>query len=169
MRLHAIVEESIVDGPGLRFVVFTQGCPHNCPGCHNPQTHDPDGGYEISSEELIAKFERLSAQNPLLDGVTLSGGEPLLHARELLPFAKAVRGMGFDIWLYSGYTLEEIVLRGNEDEMALLENVATLVDGRFERKRKTLDLPFVGSSNQRIIDAPAERAKDVRGERDHDD
>ena len=77
--------------------------------------------------------------------------------------------MGFDIWLYSGYTLEEIVLRGNEDEMALLENVATLVDGRFERKRKTLDLPFVGSSNQRIIDAPAERAKDVRGERDHDD
>jgi anaerobic ribonucleoside-triphosphate reductase activating protein len=151
MRLSGIVEESIVDGPGVRYVVFTQGCPHRCPGCHNPQTHDRDGGYEIGAAELTEKFKRSAAENPLLSGVTISGGEPFIQARCLVPFAEAVRIAGYDLWIYTGYVMEEITARADRDEMALLARADALVDGPFVEELRTLERRFIGSSNQRII------------------
>ncbi|MDR1917209.1 MAG: anaerobic ribonucleoside-triphosphate reductase activating protein [Synergistaceae bacterium] len=154
LRLSGIVEESIVDGPGIRYAVFTQGCPHRCPGCHNPQTHDLEGGYEISSADLIESFMRSAAENPLLSGVTITGGEPLIQAYGLIPFADAARAAGYDIWIYTGYTMEEITKRHDGDEMALLKLTDTLVDGRFTQELRTLEKRFIGSSNQRIISSP---------------
>ncbi|MDR1885235.1 MAG: anaerobic ribonucleoside-triphosphate reductase activating protein [Synergistaceae bacterium] len=154
MRIHSVARESIVDGPGMRYVVFMQGCPHGCPGCHNPQTHDPGGGFEIGPHELIAEFERELSENPLLDGVTISGGEPLLQARDLMPFVASVGAMGLGVWLYTGYRIEEIAGRGDPDELSLVSAVDVLVDGRFELERRTLESRFVGSTNQRIIERP---------------
>ena len=154
MRIQAVVPESIVDGPGVRFVVFTQGCPHGCPACHSPQTHDPAGGYEATANDLVATLEENLEGNPLLAGVTLSGGEPFLHASELLPFAQAVHERNLNLWVYTGYTLEELLARGDEAELALLAEADTLVDGRFEIAQRTLEMPFVGSRNQRIIENP---------------
>ncbi|MDR1651074.1 MAG: anaerobic ribonucleoside-triphosphate reductase activating protein [Synergistaceae bacterium] len=155
MRINAIVEESIVDGPGLRYAVFVQGCPHRCPGCHNPQTHDRAGGYDISADGLIESFMRCASENPLLAGVTVSGGEPFEQARELTGFLKAVRREGFDVWVYTGWTIGEILGSADKDELELLENIDTLVDGRFEESSRTLERPFMGSANQRIIKNPA--------------
>jgi anaerobic ribonucleoside-triphosphate reductase activating protein len=154
VRINSVVRESIVDGPGIRYVLFTQGCPHRCPGCHNPQTHDIEGGVEVTAHELIDGLKREAAENLLLDGVTISGGEPLLHASSLAPFADAVLSLGFGIWLYTGYTIDEIVSRGSRDELALVEKADALVDGRFELDKRTLDSRFVGSANQRIIERP---------------
>ena len=154
MRINSIVRESIVDGPGIRYVLFTQGCLHNCPGCHNPQTHGMDGGVEISLRELIAGLKHEAGENPLLDGVTISGGEPLLQARSLVPFADAALSLGLGIWLYTGFTMEEIASRGDPDELSLVERADALVDGRFELDKRTLESRFAGSTNQRIIERP---------------
>ncbi len=155
LRLSAIVRESIVDGPGIRFVVFTQGCYHNCLGCHNPATHDPNGGFEITAEELIIELNKCISENPLLDGITISGGEPLLQASELLSFLPAVREAGFNIWLYTGYTISEIIASGNREWLSLIRSVDMLVDGRFESALRTLDVPFAGSRNQLFYDREA--------------
>jgi anaerobic ribonucleoside-triphosphate reductase activating protein len=152
MRIAGITPESIVDGPGVRYVVFTQGCPHRCRGCHNPSTHDFGGGIEITPEELAARFLKEAGENPLLSGVTISGGEPLIQARELLPLAEAARGVGLDLWLYTGYTIDEIASRGDVYEARLLKNVNALVDGRFEEKLRTFDAHYIGSLNQRIFE-----------------
>jgi anaerobic ribonucleoside-triphosphate reductase activating protein len=149
--LAGITDESIVDGPGLRYVVFVQGCPHRCAGCHNPQTHDPAGGYEISGEELLARFQKTIRDNPLICGVTFSGGEPFAQARSLLSFARLVSESALDLWIYTGWTIEEILSRCDPHETALLECADALVDGRFEAGGRTLEIPFVGSVNQRII------------------
>jgi anaerobic ribonucleoside-triphosphate reductase activating protein len=151
LRLAGIVEESITDGPGVRYVVFAQGCPHRCPGCHNPHTHDPAGGYETTTTELSAAFLKSAESNPLLRGVTLSGGEPFAQARGFAPFAAAVKDAGFDLWVYTGWRLEELAARDHPDEFALLRMADTLVDGRFEIAGRTLEIPFVGSANQRIL------------------
>jgi anaerobic ribonucleoside-triphosphate reductase activating protein len=151
VRISGIIEESIVDGPGIRYVVFTQGCPRRCPGCHNPDTHDMGGGYEMSVEDLIRKFKESALGNPLLGGVTISGGEPFVQAGELLPFAEAVRAAGYNLWIYTGYTAEEITSRSEESEMALMRCADALVDGPFVEELRTLESRFVGSSNQRII------------------
>ncbi|MDR1516005.1 MAG: anaerobic ribonucleoside-triphosphate reductase activating protein [Synergistaceae bacterium] len=151
MRIAGIASESIVDGPGLRYVVFTQGCFHCCPGCHNPATHDPAGGYEISSDALAAAFLREAGENPLLSGLTISGGEPLLQARELLPLAGAARKAGLSLWIYTGYTIEEIASSGDSCHKELLEMADALVEGRFDEDLRTLEEDFVGSRNQRII------------------
>lgn len=154
MRIQGIVPESIVDGPGIRYVVFAQGCRHRCLGCHNPQTHDENGGYEILTDELIAGFRKSADENPLLGGVTLSGGEPFLQAAALVPFAEAVRATGLDLWIYTGYTIEELAAREVAEEIALVCLANTLVDGRFDLKSRTLETRFVGSANQRIIASP---------------
>ena len=151
MRLAGIVRESIVDGPGVRYVVFVQGCPHRCPGCHNPQTHDPSGGYEISSGELEADFLLEASQNPLLDGLTISGGEPLVQAADLLPLAASAKRLGLGVWLYTGYTIEEIGALGEASQKDLLKVTDVLVDGRFDESLRTLDSGFAGSSNQKIL------------------
>lgn len=148
MRISGTIQDSIVDGPGLRFVIFTQGCPHHCPGCHNPETHDPDGGKEMSQDELI----KLMSSNPLTDGLTLSGGEPFMQASELIPVAKAAREKGFNIWAWSGWTIDELLASGDEAKIELLKLCDVLVDGRFVLAKRSLALEWRGSSNQRVLD-----------------
>lgn len=150
IRIAGVVRESIVDGPGIRFVVFCQGCPHHCPGCHNAVTHDFDGGYDCSVEKILAAIDA----NPLLDGVTFSGGEPACQPEGFLVLAKAVKERGLDIVMYSGYTYEELLLMAEGDGAldALLQLVDVLVDGRYEADRRDLTLLFRGSRNQRAID-----------------
>ena len=148
LRIAATVQDSIVDGPGLRYVVFTQGCPHRCEGCHNPDTFDYDGGYEVDVDELVVDIDK----NPILDGVTFSGGEPVIQADALLPLAKAVKDRGLHLMLYSGYTFEQILKI--KAGAKLLGYVDILVDGPFELDKKSLDLTFRGSFNQRVIDVP---------------
>ena len=111
MRIANTVNDSIVDGHGLRFTIFTQGCPHHCPGCHNPDTHDPAGGREVSLEELVAEMGR----NPLIEGVTLSGGEPFAQAADCAALAQAAHARGLNVWTYSGYLFEHLRDSGNPD------------------------------------------------------
>ena len=150
LKISGIVDESIVDGPGLRFTVFTQGCPHHCPGCHNPQTHDFNGGYEITVGEIMKQFR----EDPLLSGMTFSGGEPFCQPEALCRLARAVKAEGKNIVVYSGYTYEQLqeMAKKNRAVDELLELCDTLVDGPYIEALRDLDLLFRGSSNQRIID-----------------
>lgn len=147
MRIANTVNDSIVDGPGLRLTVFTQGCPHHCPDCHNPETHDPMGGEERDVEELAA----MMGENPLIEGLTLSGGEPFLQAADCARLARAAHAVGWTVWTYSGYTFEK--LRDSEDPawQELLRETDVLVDGPFLREQKSYELRFRGSRNQRLI------------------
>lgn len=150
VRISGIVAESITDGPGFRYAVFVQGCSHNCPGCQNPQTHDPCGGELRSVEDMVAEIGR----DPMLSGVTLSGGEPFEQAGALLPLARAVRDMGLELAAYTGDLYEDL-LRDTGDRRALLELCDVLIDGPFILEQRNLDIRFKGSENQRIIDVPA--------------
>ncbi len=150
IRIAGIETESIVDGPGYRLAVFTQGCPHDCPGCHNPQTHAFDGGTLRDTEEIIA----LLGKNPLVRGVTLTGGEPMMQPAPICLIAEAARAKGMNIWCYTGFTLEKLLAEGREDRMRLLRLVDVLVDGPFLSHERSLDLLYRGSKNQRLIDMP---------------
>ncbi|MDD2955858.1 MAG: anaerobic ribonucleoside-triphosphate reductase activating protein [Oscillospiraceae bacterium] len=154
IRLAGVVRESIVDGPGIRFVVFVQGCPHHCPGCHNPESHAFDGGYDCELEKILAAID----QNPLLSGVTLSGGEPFCQAKALLPLAKAVKERGLHLISYSGWTFEELLESKDPAVRPLLDLCDILVDGRYVEALRDLTLRFRGSSNQRLLDVPASLA-----------
>lgn len=150
LRISGIVPESIVDGPGFRLVVFVQGCPHRCPGCHNPQTHDFEGGYLIDQDNIVDQVK----ENPLLSGVTFSGGEPFCQAAALSQLGKKVKELGKNLMVYTGYTLEQLIeLGGSKPEIIdLLKVTDTLVDGPYVEALRDLELEFRGSSNQRIID-----------------
>ena len=148
VRLAGIEPESIVDGPGYRFAVFVQGCPHACPGCHNPETHDFEGGRLVDTEEIIAHL----GKNPLVRGLTLSGGEPMLKAQALLGVAKAAKARGMNVWCYTGYTYEQLMEMNDPAQMALLDVIDVLVDGPYIARERSLDLLFCGSRNQRLID-----------------
>ena len=150
-RLSGIVNDSIVDGPGLRLAVFMQGCPYGCPGCHNPQTHDVMGGREADTQEVRAMLKK----NPLLDGLTLSGGEPLLQPQAAREMAEMAKAQGLNVWCYTGDTVEHMLKNCAPDVMAALEHVDVLVDGPFILEQKSLDLRFRGSRNQRLINMPA--------------
>lgn len=150
IRVAGLVNDSIVDGPGFRFTVFTQGCPHACPGCHNPQTHDFSAGTDSETDDILAQIRK----NPLLDGVTLSGGEPFCQSKACAEIARNARKLGLNIWSYSGYTFEELV-SGKEEWRELLQELDVLVDGRFELEKRTLECRFRGSWNQRLIDVQA--------------
>lgn len=149
LRVNGIVEESVVDGPGLRFVVFTQGCLHGCKGCHNPDTHSLEGGYLVDIAALVGKV----AENPLLAGITLSGGEPFLQAAALSVLAAQVRAMGKHVLVYTGYVYEDLVQKGVHDShiKALLELTDTLIDGPYMEEYRNLTLLHRGSENQRIL------------------
>ena len=147
MRIANTVNDSIVDVPGLRFTIFTQGCPHHCPGCHNPDTHDPQGGQETPVEDLIA----MMGKNPLIEGLTLSGGEPFAQAADCARLAEAAHAVGWSVWTYSGYTFEHILASEDPGWQALLRQTDVLVDGPFIQKEKSYELRFRGSRNQRLI------------------
>ena len=149
IRVFGTVNDSIVDGPGLRYVVFTQGCLHQCVGCHNHQSHDPKGGYFKDIDDLLVDID----QNPLLDGVTISGGEPFLQIEPLIDFVKKVKQRGLHVMIYSGYTYEDILSLSDQAKL-LLSLCDTLVDGRFILSQRSLSLLYRGSSNQRIINIP---------------
>ena len=150
LRISGTVMDSIVDGPGLRYVIFTQGCPHHCRGCQNPQTHAFDGGRVAGWEELLQPLE----ENPLLGGVTFSGGEPFVQAEPLAQLAREIKAMGKHLMTYSGYTYEEL----REQEMSrpavgeLLDLADILVDGPYREEERDLTLLYRGSANQRVID-----------------
>lgn len=150
LRIAGYVPESAVDGPGYRLAVFVQGCPHACPGCHNPHTHNPLGGRVTDTDELLPHL-----QSPLLRGLTLTGGEPLAQPEGCLALARAARGLQKDVWLYSGWTFEALLAQGGQARLALLDACDVLVDGPFLLEQRTLELPFRGSRNQRLIDLPA--------------
>lgn len=153
IQVAGVVKESITDGRGIRYTVFTQGCPHGCPGCHNPQSHDFSGGTPMTVAEIFEEFRK----NPILQGITLSGGEPFCQPRPLTALAKLVHGMGRDVTVYSGWTYEELAGMGDPEIQALLEQTDVLVDGRYEEALRNLELRFRGSENQRVIDMAATR------------
>ena len=148
LRIAGIVPGSIVDGPGIRFVVFTQGCPHGCPGCHNPDTHDPKGGSEADIPSILARLD----EDLLLSGVTFSGGEPFMQAAALVPLAEAVKVRGKNLMVYTGYQYEQLVHMEQPGVQRLLSLADLLVDGPYVEKQRDLTLPYRGSANQRVID-----------------
>lgn len=155
LRLFGTIKESISDGPGIRYAIFVQGCPHNCPGCHNPSSHSFTDGYMRDTSDILAEIRA----NPLLDGVTFSGGEPFMQAQELAELAAAVHKLGLNVIVYSGYTFEELTAQlGRPGWRDLLNQADVLIDGRFEQQERSYDLRFRGSKNQRAIDLPASLA-----------
>lgn len=155
LRVAGIVEDSIVDGDGFRFTIFVQGCLRRCFNCQNPETQPIDGGREETIAEILQKIKN----NPLLTGVTFSGGEPFLQCAPLARLAKEIHKAGLDIWSYSGYTLEELQNRHDEATDDLLKEIDVLVDGEYIEELRDLTLHFRGSSNQRVIDMNATRQK----------
>lgn len=148
ISLSGVTGDSIVDGPGLRLTIFTQGCLHHCPGCHNPQTHDPEGGSWADTEDILAA----AAENPLLDGITLSGGDPFLQPVPCLALAEGAHKIGLNVWTYTGYTWEALLEENDAEKLALLKETDVLVDGPFLLAERSLELQFCGSRNQRLID-----------------
>ena len=150
LRLFGLAEESFVDGPGIRFAVFVQGCPHHCEGCHNPGSHDPEKGTQSSVSELWAKIDRAS----YIDGVTFSGGEPFTHAAALAEIGRLAHEKGLNVMTYSGWTYEKLteMAKTDEDIRALLSVTDILVDGPFVLAERDLTLRFRGSRNQRALD-----------------
>jgi anaerobic ribonucleoside-triphosphate reductase activating protein len=156
IKISGTVDDSVVDGEGYRFTIFTQGCPHCCEGCHNPQTHDFNGG-KVADTDII--FREI-CENPLLSGVTFSGGEPFCQPIPLAALGQKLHEKGLNVWTFTGYTLEELQEMQRPDIEALLAEIDVLVDGRFVLKERDLTLSFCGSRNQRIIDMKATRTAD---------
>lgn len=150
VRIAGLVPESFVDGSGIRFAIFMQGCLRRCEGCHNPNTHKLTDGNVIETEELL---NRIESRRKILSGITLTGGEPLLQFDAALDLASGAKSLGLNVWLYTGYRYEELTPAAD----ALLNHVDVLVDGEFILAKRDLELPFRGSSNQRLIDLNATR------------
>ena len=144
IRIASLVDDSIVDGPGIRFTVFMQGCPHKCVGCHNPETHDFNGGYLESIDNIISKIK----SNPLCFGVTISGGEPFAQKKELLELVKAIKNINKNIVIYTGYIYEELLKKNDDTINEILNSIDYLVDGPFVLSKRDLTLTFRGSQNQ---------------------
>lgn len=146
-----ITTDSIVDGEGIRSVIWCQGCIHNCPGCHNPETHDFNSGYLVDVEEVCNEIGKLEFQ----DGITLSGGDPLCQIEACKYIAKFCQEKGLNVWCYTGYNMEDLLKRSSKEHhlKELLENIDVLVDGKFVLELKSFNVPFRGSSNQRLIDS----------------
>ena len=147
LDLSGIVSDSIVDGPGIRTAIFSQGCPHHCPGCHNPETWEFGCGTQIPVEAVV----EIVQSNPLCRGVTFSGGEPFAQAAGFAKLARLLKEKGYEVASYSGYTFEEL-LKGTEEQKQLLAAIDVLIDGRFLLAQKSLEIAFRGSRNQRILD-----------------
>lgn len=150
LRLAGVIRESIVDGPGFRMTVFVQGCPHHCEGCHNEQTWDFDKGYDSSTERIMEELKK----DPLVKGITLSGGEPFCQAESLSVLAKEAKTSGYNVFCYTGYTFEKLLseFQSHPEYEKLLSYCDWLVDGPFILSQRSLMLHFRGSKNQRILD-----------------
>lgn len=152
IRLAAPIQyDSIVDGEGIRATIWTQGCPHNCKGCHNPGTHDFNEGYFSDTDNMIAE---LNEKMKYHDGVTLSGGEPFMQPEALSIIASYIKSINKNVWTYTGFTFEKLLEMGktNKHIIDFLNNIDVLVDGKFVLELKSLDLYYMGSRNQRVID-----------------
>jgi anaerobic ribonucleoside-triphosphate reductase activating protein len=154
IRIAGAVNDSIVDGPGIRMAIFAQGCTHDCPECHNPESHAFEGG----TVKTIAQIVEAIARNPLLDGATFSGGEPFEQAAAFAELADAVHERGLNVWCYTGYLYEEVAA-GTPSAAAcdLLARIDVLVDGPYIAEQRSMDAKWRGSTNQRVIDMPATR------------
>lgn len=139
-------EDSIVDGEGIRTVIWTQGCSHNCPFCQNPSTHDFNGGFLVPVSDVVKKIRSLEWQ----DGITLSGGDPMMQPEACLLICKAAKEKGLNVWCYTGFDYEYLIKYAKYRN--LLKYVDVLVDGKFIMELRNIDLQYRGSSNQRIID-----------------
>ena len=141
---------SIVDGLGIRAVLWTQGCPHNCPGCHNPETHSYDDGTLIDISEIKKQLNSLDIE----EGLTLSGGDPFEQIESCLDIAKYSQSIGLNVWCYTGYTYEELMKKSEINPLIIpfIKEIDILVDGRFIQKQRSLEAKFRGSKNQRLID-----------------
>jgi anaerobic ribonucleoside-triphosphate reductase activating protein len=153
LDLSGIVTDSIVDGPGIRTAVFSQGCPHHCQGCHNPETWEFGIGTQMEEETVLD----IVKSNPLCRGVTFSGGEPFAQAEGFAKLAKLLKQQGYEVASYTGYTFEQL-LRGTPAQKELLDTIDILIDGPFLLSERSLELNFRGSRNQRILDVPASLA-----------
>ncbi|WP_405106547.1 anaerobic ribonucleoside-triphosphate reductase activating protein [Paenibacillus sp. FSL K6-1217] len=161
MNICGYYPESINEGEGLRAVLFFSGCRHRCPGCFNPKTWNFNYGEVFTPERRREIIEEI-AGNPLLDGLTLAGGDPFFSAGEAADFIHELRAElpGFPVWIYTGYTYEELTASPGSAEWNLLALCQVVIDGRFVEELKDLTLSYRGSSNQRIIDIPASLAGD---------
>lgn len=148
VRISGVIRHSFVNGPGCRYVVFFQGCTHNCLECQNPQTHDQNGGTLTTTEEVIANIQK----ERFLDGITLSGGDPFLQPKACKEIAEAARQRGLNVWVYTGWTFEQLLAMGGEFKEAL-ESIDILVDGPFVQAEHDPDLLWRGSRNQRLVKA----------------
>lgn len=156
LNLSGIVGDSIVDGPGIRTTIFSQGCPHHCEGCHNPETWDFGCGTDMDEETLV----EIVKSNPLCRGVTFSGGEPFAQAAGFARLARLLKEKGYEVASYSGYTFEDL-LEGSPEQQELLRTIDVLIDGPFRMEERSLELVFRGSRNQRILDVPKSLAAGV--------
>lgn len=146
-RIFGSVQNSFVDGPGIRLAIFFQGCLRHCKGCHNPDSWPMYGGDKVDTED----FKKVMVSDSLLSGITLSGGEPFLQSIAALDLARFAHSIGLDVWCYSGYTFEELI-EWEDNRKTLLKEIDVLVDGPFNKDKMSLDIPWRGSSNQRLID-----------------
>ncbi len=153
LELSGIAGDSIVDGPGIRTTIFSQGCPHHCPGCHNPETWQFGCGTPMHVEAIA---EQVYA-NPLCRGVTFSGGEPFAQAEGFAKLARLLKARGYEVASYTGYTFEQL-LQGTDAQRQLLRAIDVLIDGPYVQQQRSLELSFRGSRNQRILDVPASLA-----------
>ena len=161
MNILKVIPETILDGDGIRYAIYLAGCTHHCPGCHNPESHSPTAGTPLTEEYLQEIIDEIN-DNPLLDGVTLSGGDPFYNPDELLHFLQRLKAETHqEIWCYTGYTLEQ--LRTDPLRAPLLDYIDVLVDGRFVQALYDPQLPFRGSSNQRIIRLILGRMDEAQG------
>lgn len=157
LAIPKIQSDSIVDGEGIRSVIWFQGCGHKCPGCHNPETHPFDEGHVKDIEEVKEWIRELEFQK----GITFSGGDPMFQLEAFIELAKTTHECGMDVWVYTGYTFEELLKLGKKNKIYIeaLEQIDVLVDGRFELSKKSFDVVFRGSTNQRILDVKASLEK----------
>lgn len=150
VRLSGIIYESMVNGNGIRRVLFAQGCKHNCKGCFNPETHPLDGGELVDMNELVEDV----ISNPMLTGVTFSGGDPFEQAEKFAYMAEKIRNSGKNIWCYTGYTFEYIIrnFKIREGWEELIYNIDVLIDGKFDIQKSDKKIKYRGSTNQRVVD-----------------
>lgn len=148
LRVAGFLDNTMVNGKGLRSALFLSGCNHNCEGCQNKEMQSFKYGDDVELEKIN---ERIKKNIPLIRGVTFSGGEPFEQAKQLTELAKKIKEENLDIWCYTGYTIEEILKSQDEHKLNLLKQLDVLVDGKFQKHLMEGALKYTGSRNQRII------------------